>query len=326
MHILVTGGCGFIGSHVVEYHLKKNDTVHVIDNLTTGSLKNVEQFQSNPNFHVEIADILDYPKLDEMLSRADRVYHLAAVLGIYRVIEKPLDVLNTNILGTERILRLIAKSGKKPRIMMASSSSAYGNCPQPFLREDNNLTIASPSHPLWGYAISKIADEAYAIAYYRTYQLPITMMRFFNTVGPRQTGRYGMVVPRFVQQACRGEPLTVHGDGTQTRSFCDVRDTVVALDLLADAEKSIGEVVNVGLDSDICIEDLALLVKKLANSQSEIIHVPYEKAYGQHYTDIQQRRPDISKMLKLIQFKHQWNLERTVTDLIASFRSQKTDT
>lgn len=325
MHVLVTGGCGFIGSHIVEYHLNQNDTVYVIDNLTTGSLKNIAPFKGNPLFHLQIADILHCPDLSKMLSSVDRVYHMAAVLGIYRVIEKPLDVLETNILGTERVLRLVAGSGKKPRLILASSSSAYGNSPKPLLQENDNLTIASPTHPLWGYAISKIADEAYAIAYFRMHQLPITLIRFFNTIGPRQTGRYGMVVPRFVQQACLNEPITIFGDGTQTRSFCDVRDSVVILNLLANNDQSIGEVVNVGLDADITINALAEKVKKHAKSTSEIVHISYQDAYGSHFTDIKQRRPDITKLKMLTNFQHQWNLDRTIDSLIEIYHNQQKD-
>lgn len=316
MRVLVTGGAGFIGSHIVERHLAKGDEVQVVDDLSTGSQHNIAPFQENSAFHFAREDILTWSGLEDAVTAADRIYHMAAVLGIFRVIAEPLNVLTTNISGTERLLKTVAVSGSKARIILASSSSVYGNSEKSLLNENDNLIIASPSHPLWGYAISKIADEALAIAYFNTLKMPVTMIRLFNTVGPRQTGRYGMVVPRFVQQACRGEDITVFGDGSQTRSFCDVRDVVTALDMIAADDKCIGEIINVGRDIEITINDLAKLVFERAGGQARIRHIPYSEAYGKEFTDIKQRRPDISKLRRLTGFQHRWTLEQTIDDLI----------
>jgi UDP-glucose 4-epimerase len=322
MHVLVTGGCGFIGSHIVEYHLKKGDKVHAVDDLSTGSLDNIKEFEHNENLKFEEADILTWDKVDSAMGWADRVYHLAAVVGIYRVVEEPIKVLATNIPGTERLLRAAAKSGWKPRIIMASSSEVYGQSDKDAFEETDNIIVESAAHQRWNYAISKIADEAFGLSYSSHHGIPITMIRFFNTVGPRQSGRYGMVVPRFVAQAVRNEPITVFGDGTQTRCFCDVRDTVKALDLLSDSASSVGECVNVGLDHEVSMNQLAETVKTLANSDSEISHIPYEEAYGDSFLDIRRRKPDLTKFYNLTGFKHQYNLERTINDLIAKEKTK----
>lgn len=317
MRVLVTGGCGFIGSHIVEFHLKNGDEVRVVDNLSTGSLANIAAFKDNPAFQFAKSDILTWPDLDKTVAWADRIYHMAAVLGMFHVIAEPVNVLVTNISGTERVLRAVAASGSNPRVMIASSSSVYGSSPQPILSENDNITLVSPSHPILGYAISKIADEALGVAYHHANKMQITLVRLFNTIGPRQTGRYGMVVPRFVQQAVKGEPITVFGDGTQTRSFCDVRDVVNALSMLLNQKDSIGQIVNVGNDSEITINELAKIVRTRADSKSEIIYSSYREAYGEDFIDVKQRRPDLSKLYKLTGFKHQWTLQKTVDDLIA---------
>jgi UDP-glucose 4-epimerase len=316
MRVLITGGGGFIGSHIAEFHLAKGDEVFVVDDFSTGSINNINNFISNPSFEYEKANIVSWKNADEKIAWADRIYHFAAVLGIFRVMSEPLTLLNTNIIGTERLLDAISKSKHNPRVILASSSSVYGNSPQPLLKEDNNLIIASPSHPLWGYAISKIADEALSIAYYTTEKMRISLIRLFNTIGPRQTGRYGMVVPRFVKQAINNEPLTVFGDGKQTRSFCDVRDSVKMLDLIAEKSEAEGQIYNVGRDVDITINELAELVRKRANSSSEIKYIPYLEAYGKEFTDIKQRKPDLTKLYNLTHFKHAWTLEKTIDNLI----------
>lgn len=319
MRILVTGGAGFIGSHIVEYHLTKGDEVVAIDNLTTGSQKNISPFEKNSNFKFFQADILNWPELSKYTAWADRIYHMAAVLGVYRVIAEPIDVLRTNILGCEYLLRSIVESKSRARILLASTSSVYGNSPNQKLNEEDNLIVSPTKRPLSGYAISKIADESLGTAYFQTYKLPITFIRFFNTIGPRQTGLYGMVVPRFVQQACRHEPITIYGDGKQTRSFCDVRDTVKAIDIIAEKNISIGEPINVGQDTEITIIELANIVRKHAKSSSEFKYIPYNEAYGKEFYDIQKRKPDLTKLYQLSHFKHQWTLEKTIDDLIEKY-------
>lgn len=316
MHILVTGGCGFIGSHVVEYHLTQGDQVHAVDDLSTGTLDNILSFQGNPNFRFEQADVLTWQNLEKTVTWSDRVYHLAAVVGVYRVLAEPIKVLATNIPGCERILRAIASSAWKPPMLIASSSEVYGQCVHTAFKEEDDLVLEGMAQNRWNYAVSKIADEAFGLSYARKLNLPILVLRFFNTIGPRQTGRYGMVVPRLISQAVRGEPLTVYGDGTQTRSFCDVRDTVCALDALASSPRSSGEIINVGNDREISINALAHLILERSESRSEITYIPYEEAYGEPYVDIQRRRPNLEKFFRLSQFNHHWKLEDTLDDLI----------
>lgn len=323
MRVLVTGGCGFIGSHLVEHHLAKDDEVYVVDDLSTGSLQNVENFKNNPKFQFDQADIVTWPHFEKAINWADRIYHMAAVVGVYRVLNEPHKVISTNISGFDRLLNIAATCNTLKRIVLASSSSVYGHSNNPLLNENDSLILASTAHPLKIYAISKIADEALAMAYYKTAKLPITIVRLFNTIGPRQTGRYGMVVPRFVKQACSGEPITIFGNGTQTRSFCDVRDSICALDKLADIPDSIGNIINVGRDVEMTINDLASLVLKRANSHSEIQHIPYIEAYGEEFTDIRQRRPDLRKLYQLTGFKHEWTLEKTVDNLIAMSKGKE---
>ena len=317
MRILITGGCGFIGSHIAEHHLAKGDEVHVVDNLSTGTLQNIATFKNNAAFSFDQADILTWPDLDKAIKSADRIYHFAAVVGIFKVISDPVSVISSNIIATRRLFQTIADSNARPTVILASSSSVYGDSPKNPLNENDNLIVKPPAHPLATYAISKISDEAIALAYNRSANIPIIMARLFNTVGPRQTGRYGMVVPRFVSQACRNEPFTVFGDGKQTRSFCDVRDVVAMLDLLAQQPKAIGEAVNIGNDHEISINDLAELICKCAGRQNQSQYIPYNEAYGMEFTDITQRRPDLSKLMRLIAFKHKWTLESTINDLIS---------
>ncbi len=320
MHILVTGGCGFIGSHIVEHHIEKGDEVFVVDDLSTGSIQNISQFQNNPKFRLEEADILTWDGIHKAAAWADRIYHMAAVVGVYRVIAEPIKVLATNILGCERLLRAAQASSKKPRILLASSSEVYGPGHGTNFKETDDLIVEAAAQNRWNYAVSKIADEAFGLSYARSLGLPITLLRLFNTVGPRQTGRYGMVVPRFIKQAVNGEPITVFGDGKQTRSFGDVRDVVQALDIIAQKPACIGEIMNMGNDHEITINNLAELIRKKASSSSAIQHVPYEKAYGEAFVDIKNRKPNLEKFFKLTGFKHQWTLEKTIEDLISKAR------
>ena len=322
MHILITGGAGFIGSHLVDLHLKRGDKVHVVDDLSTGSYANVALHENDPNFRFDEADVLTWDKLDRVVGWADRIYHLAAVVGVYRVIAEPTKVLATNIAGCERLLRAAREGGWQPQVVLASSSEVYGHNDEEILREDQDLSVSTRAGTRWGYSVSKIADEALGLSYAQRFGIPAVISRFFNTVGPRQVGRYGMVVPRFVAQAVRNEPISVFGGGGQTRSFCDVRDTVVALDSLATHAGRNTLTANVGNDREISILQLAELVVAMAGSRSEIQHVPLREAYGEDFEDIRRRRPSLSRLRSLTGFEHQYSLERTIDDLITAERAR----
>ena len=322
MHILITGGAGFIGSHLVDLHLKRGDQVHVVDDLSTGVRSNLATHEDNPQFRFDEADILLWDKLERVVGWADRVYHLAAVVGVYRVLAEPTKVLATNIAGCERLLRAAHSGGWKPQVVLASSSEVYGHNDEDILREDQDLSVSTRAGTRWGYSVSKIADEALGLSYAQRFGIPAVIARFFNTVGPRQVGRYGMVVPRFVAQAVRNEPITVFGGGAQTRSFCDARDTVVALDSLATFAGRNTLLANVGNDREISILELAQLVIQRAGSRSEIQHVPLREAYGEDFEDIRRRRPSLSRLRAMTGFQHEYTLERTIDDLIAIERAK----
>ena len=316
MHVLITGGAGFIGSHIAEYHLNRGDQVYVIDDLSTGTMENIAGFMDNPHFQFEQDNILTCAHLARAVFWADRIYHMAAVIGFFRVLENPIDVLATNISGCERLLRAVAEDKWRPRVVIASSSSVYGGNTKVPHSEEDELILKSAAHSLWSYSISKLADESFALAYIRKKNARINIVRFFNTIGPRQTGRYGMVVPRLVHQAISGKPLTVYGDGEQTRSFCDVRDTVAMLDALVNNDKSVNEIVNLGNDHETSINELALLIKKITQSDSLIEHVSYEEAYNEQLLDDTRRRvPCLNKLKSLVSYKHQWSLKDTIQDL-----------
>ena len=281
MHVLITGGAGFIGSHLVEHHLRSGDQVHVIDDLSTGSLENLRPFLDHVRFRFDEADILTWEGLDEAAAWADRVYHMAAVVGMFRVLAEPIQVMAINVAGTERLLRAVHSGGWRPRVLLASSSEVYGPCENDRLQEDSDLVLRSGVVIRWIYSVSKLANEALALSYVRKFDPHIAVARLFNTVGLRQSGRYGMVVPRFVEQAVNGEPITVYGDGSQSRCFCDVRDTVAALVGLLETDACKGEIVNVGNDREITILELAEMVRRRAGSSSPIERLPYGDAYGE---------------------------------------------
>ncbi|AMV15217.1 TPA: GDP-mannose 4,6-dehydratase [Legionella pneumophila] len=317
MNIFITGGCGFIGSHLAEFHLNQGDKVHIIDNLSTGTLDNISSFNKKPEFKFFQADILTWPGLVKAIEWSDRIYHFAAIVGMFKAISEPLSIVSTNIIGCNHLFHEIAKTKSRPLVILPSSSSVYGDNPSHLLKETDNLRVKSLPHPLATYAISKLSDESIALAYYQSAKIPVIIARLFNTIGPRQTGRYGMVVPRFVHQALHHEPFTIYGDGTQTRSFCDVRDIVSALNLLAKSPKAVGEIINVGNDIEISINELADLISKCIGYSVPVHFIPYKEAYGVEFTDITQRRPDLKKLLQLTSFKHQWTLKRTINDLLS---------
>ncbi len=345
VHILITGGAGFIGSHLVEYHMRKGDKVHVVDDLSTGSFDNIEPFKDKPDFQFDEADILTWNGLEKAVTWADRIYHMAAVVGVFRVIADPINTLAVNIAGCERLLRAVRANSWRQQLIVASTSEVYGCGNKPTVlpgaaepgsleepheggltaqacqfHEDLKLTVESTKVLRWGYAVSKLADEAFCIAYAHKSDIHVMIVRFFNTIGPRQTGRYGMVVPRFVEQAVNGETITVFGDGTQQRCFCDVRDTVAGLDLLANNPASKGQIVNVGHQRPISVRKLAELIRERAGSKSPIEHIPYKEAYGEEFEEVYRRTPSLEKFYSLTKYVHAWRLEDTVDDLIESAR------
>ena len=316
MNILITGGAGFIGSHLVEFHLQQGDDVCVVGNLSTGSEANIAPFRGNPHFTFEKDNLLTWSHLGERTVWAHRIYHLAAMVGMYHLLANPVQTLTTNILDCERLLRVMDERGSKARLLQASSSEIYGPSDKTSLSEGDLLLFKASTRGKWGYAASKYIDELFALTYAREKGIKATAIRLFNTIGPRQNAHYGMVVPRFVGQAVRNEPITVYGDGEQTRSFCDVRDVVVCFNAIANQPDLIGDVVNLGQDQPISMNQLAVMVKRLAHSDSVIQHVTYEEAYGPEYEDIMQRRPDLTKLHKMVSCSYQWDLERTLRDLI----------
>ena len=320
MNILVTGGAGFIGSHVVEHHLDRGDEVVAVDDLSTGSRANLEEFQGNPRFRFVHADIMDWDGLAGAVHVADRVYHLAAVVGMFRVLREPVRVTEVNVCATERVLQTVAAAQQSPQVVIASSSSVYSHSHSRDLREDDELVYLPKQGGLTGYALSKLTNEIQAMAYRQEHGLQVTIPRLFNAVGPRQTGNYGFVLPRFIKQALSGEPLTVFGDGTQTRSFCDVRDTVAAIELLAGTPEAAGLPVNVGNERETRIVDLARMVIERSGSSSNIEFIPFDKAYGSEFDQITQRHPVEQRLKALTGFRPRWTLEQTIDDLLERAR------
>ncbi len=295
--VLVTGGAGFIGSHLCEALLRQNDEVFVVDDLSTGRMDNIVHLQGNRNFHFIEGSILDYPLLDSLIKKADTVFHLAAVVGVQKIIEVPVDAIEINVLGSHNVLTLAAHYNKL--CLITSTSEVYGKSSKQPFTEDDDVVYGPTTKSRWSYACSKAIDEFLGLAYHTARNLPVVIARLFNTTGPRQTGRYGMVLPRFVDQALRGEPITVFGSGRQSRCFADVSDVVSALLLLSDHPAAVGQVFNVGNPEEISIGDLAKLVKKLTNSRSEIRLIPYDEAYQPGFEDMERRVPNISKVSRL---------------------------
>jgi len=318
---LVTGGAGFIGSHLAEELLRAGHAVTVVDDLSTGSIENIEPLTSEVRFRYVIDTILNRRLMAELVDWADIIFHLAAVVGVKLVVEDPVRAIRTNVRATEIILELAAPKRKK--VVFTSTSEVYGKTSRVPFREDDDLVLGAPWRSRWGYACSKALGEFLALAYWREYGVPVVIARLFNTVGPRQTNRYGMVIPTFVCQALRGEPITVYGDGQQTRSFCWVGDTVRALVALAEHPGAVGQIFNVGSDEEVRIVDVAHQVKALTGSVSPIVFIPYDRAYGDDFEDMRRRVPDLTKIRALIGYRPTVRLEEILRQVILYYRSSE---
>lgn len=314
MRVLITGGAGFIGSHLSDAYLQRGDEVFVIDDLSTGSFENIRHLKEHPRFHYTIDNVANQPVTAELVDQCDVIFHLAAAVGVKLIVESPVRTIETNVHGTEVVLSLANK--KKKKVLIASTSEVYGLSAEIPFREDGNLVMGATTKGRWSYACSKAIDEFLALAYWREKKLPTTVVRLFNTVGPRQTGQYGMVIPTFVKQALAGRPITVYGSGKQSRCFCHVGDVVGGLVKLMDTDAAVGEVFNVGSNQEISIVDLAKRVKDLSNSESEIVFIPYDEAYEEGFEDMPRRIPDISKVNKLVGFKPAMELDGILKSVI----------
>ena len=321
MRVLITGGAGFVGSHLSEALLERGDEVYVLDDLSTGSIDNITHLKSHPRFHYTIDSVTNEPVLAELIDRCDTVVHLAAAVGVKLIVEQPVRTIETNVHGTEVVLKLANK--KKKLVLIASTSEVYGKSAKVPFSEDNDLVLGPSSKHRWAYACSKLIDEFLALAYWKERKLPVIIVRLFNTVGPRQSGQYGMVVPNFVRQALAGEPITVFGDGTQSRSFTYVGDVVRAVVALINEPRAVGQVFNIGNGKEISIRDLAERIKTMAGSASPIITIPYDQAYEEGFEDMPRRVPDISKIRALIGYEPTVELDGILTRVIASFREHK---
>jgi len=320
--VLITGGAGFIGSHLAEKYLERGDDVYIIDDLSTGTLENIKHLQEDKNHRdklfVTIDSILNHDVMLGLVGTCDVVLHMAAAVGVQYILENPLSSIVTNIKGTEEVLELCNKFRKK--VLIASTSEVYGKHTHAPLVETDNIIYGPSTKFRWSYAAAKLMDEFTSLAYHRTKKLSVAIIRLFNTVGPRQTGRYGMVIPRFVQQALRNEAITVYGDGTQTRTFTYVGDVVDAITKLVECPDAIGDVTNIGGVEEITIGSLAERVKKLSNSSSKIKLIPYEEAYTKDFEDMQRRVPSIEKIEKLINWKPLTNLDDILNKVIDYYR------
>ncbi len=321
MQILLTGGAGFIGSHLTEAILARGDRVILLDNLSTGALKNVEHLLERSDVEWIEGSIRDEALVDELVGRADHVYHLAAAVGVRLIMEKPVETIETNVWGTEVVLKAVHRHRKK--ILMASTSEVYGKNSSGPLREDDDRVMGSVMKHRWAYANTKTLDEFLALAYWNEYQLPVVIVRLFNTVGPRQTGMYGMVIPSFVQAALEGRPIRVFGDGSQTRCFCHVRDSIRAQMGLMDNPDATGQVFNIGNPEEITIADLAHRVKEMTESDSEIQFVSYGEAYGEGFEDMKQRVPDVGKIRAQLGWEPTMRLEEILQSIIQHFEKER---
>lgn len=314
MNVLITGGAGFIGSHLAERLLEQGEQVRVIDNLSTGSARNIQHLKSVRGFQCFLDTITNQGLMKELIDEADVIYHLAAAVGVRLIVESPTQAMETNIRGTEVVLELAAK--KRKRVLLTSTSEVYGKRNHVPFREDDDLVLGPPDKGRWSYACSKLIDEFLAVAYWKESGLPTVIARLFNVVGPRQTGRYGMVIPNLVKQALSGNEMTVFGDGTQCRCFTHVNDAVCALIALADTSATNGEVYNIGSTEEISILDLAHKIKKMTGSDSRIVLVPYERAYKDGFEDMMRRLPDLTKIGRAIGYRPSMDLDEILLGTI----------
>lgn len=314
MRVLITGGAGFIGSHLADAYLKRGDEVCVIDDLSTGRIENIQHLKGQPRFEYTIDTVHNRPLTAELVDRCDVVFHLAAAVGVKLIVESPVRTIETNVRGTEVVLSLANK--KKKKVLIASTSEVYGLSTDVPFREDGNLVMGATTKGRWSYACSKAIDEFLALAYWREKKLPTIVVRLFNTVGPRQTGQYGMVIPTFVKQALAGRPITVYGDGKQSRCFGYVGDVVEALIDVMDHNDAVGNVFNIGSNEEISILRLAQRVKELTQSDSEIVFIPYDEAYEEGFEDMPRRIPDITKVGDLVGFQPKMRLDGILQSVI----------
>ncbi len=306
--VLVTGGAGFIGSHLCEALIARGNRVTIIDDLSTGREENIAPLLGRPDFFFFENTIMNKGLMDHLVKETDEIYHLAAVVGVKNIVDDPVRTLHTIIVGTDTVLELAHKHGNK-RLFITSTSEVYGKSPDCPYSEEADRVLGPTTRSRWSYSSAKAVDEYMALAYFNKTGLPLVIGRLFNTVGPRQTGQYGMVLPRFVKQALSGEPITVYGDGTQTRTFSYVHDVIGAMIKLMDYSPAMGEIFNIGSEEEVSITELAEKVKKITGSSSEIIFVSYEVAYGEGFEDMQRRVPDISKVNKAIGFRPETRLD-----------------
>lgn len=315
MRVLITGGAGFIGSHLSDAYLERGDEVFIIDDLSTGSIDNIQHLKKHPRFHYTIDTVQNWPVLSELVDTCDVIFHLAAAVGVKLIVESPVRTIETNVRGTEMVLA--AANKKKKKVLVASTSEVYGLSTEVPFREDGNLVMGATTKGRWSYACSKAIDEFLALAYWREKKLPTIVVRLFNTVGPRQTGQYGMVIPTLVKQALANRPLTVYGDGNQTRCFGFVGDVVSALVKLMDHEESVGQVFNIGSNQEVSISQLAERIRDLTGSESEIHYIPYSEAYEEGFEDMPRRVPDVTKVANLVGFAPKMDLDGILKQVIA---------
>jgi UDP-glucose 4-epimerase len=322
MKALITGGAGFIGSHLAEFLLARGDVVVAIDDLSTGAIDNITHLKPQPNFSYYIDSVMNRPLMAELVDHCDVVFHLAAAVGVQLIVESPVRTITTNIAGTEVVLQMAAK--KRRKVLLTSTSEVYGKRDVVPFREADDLLLGPPTKRRWSYACSKAVDEFLALAYAEEQNVPVVIVRLFNTVGPRQTGRYGMVIPRFVHAALAGTPITIYGDGSQSRCFAYVGDVVRILAGLADLPAAVGEIINVGNDEETTIAALAQHVKVATGSASEIVRVPYDVAYGADFEDMQRRVPDLTKLTRLLHDRPRTGLQAILSSVIAHTRASHT--